>query len=255
MGILDGKVAFVTGANAGVGEATAIRFAAEGAKVSMIARREQEGAQVASKIQDAGGVALFKSVDVTDANEVARAVEDTISQFGRLDVAVNNAAILGEFAPIIETDDADWLNVLNINLNGVFYCMRAEARAMQQNGGSIINVASVNAFLGSPGAAAYGTSKHAVLGLSRSACREFAPLNIRVNTVCPGLIDTDMQRDIAVRVAGDDADNFEHPMIAQTALGRMSRASEIANAILWLASDEASYVTGSTITPDGGLMV
>lgn len=160
---------------------------------------------------------------------------------------------LPELAPIIEMDDANWLSVLNINLRGVFYSMRAEARAMMEQGGSIVNVASINAFLGSPGAAAYATSKHAILGLARSACQEFAPLKIRINTVCPGLIDTDMQRDIAVRVAGEAVDGFEHPLIARTPLGRMSTPSEIASAIVWLASDESSYVTGSTLIADGGV--
>ena len=116
-----------------------------------------------------------------------------------------------------------------------------------------MNVASINAFIGSPGVAAYTTSKHAILGLARSACQEFAPHKIRINTVCPGLIDTDMQRDIASRVAGEDAENFEHPLVARTPMGRMSDPSEIANAVLWFASGEASYVTGSTLVLDGGL--
>ncbi|MCI5048300.1 MAG: glucose 1-dehydrogenase [Aquisalinus sp.] len=250
----EGKVAFITGASAGVGAATAHRFAKEGASVSLIARRKEQGEQIVAEIENIGGRAIFSQVDVTDADGVEAAVARTIEMFGSLDIGVNNAAILGAFAPIMEMDDANWLDVLNVNLNGVFFAMRAEARAMQASGGSIINVASVNAFMGSPGAAAYATSKHAILGLARSACQEFAPFNIRINTVCPGLIDTDMQRDIATRVAGEDAASFEHPLIARIPLGRMSSADEITSAIAWLASDDASYVTGSTITPDGGLM-
>ena len=254
MGQLDGKVAFITGASTGVGAATAQRFALEGAKVSLIARREDEGERVARHIREQGGTAVFTRADVSNCDDVERAVQRTVAEFGAVDIGVNNAAILGEFAPIMEMENENWRNVLDINLDGVFYAMRAEARAMKDRGGSIVNVASVNAFMGSPGAAAYATSKHAILGLARSACQEFAPHNIRINTVCPGLIDTEMQQDIAKRVAGDDAETFEHPLLARIPMGRMSAPSEIANAILWLASDEASYFTGSALVPDGGLM-
>ena len=135
MGHLDGKVAFITGASSGVGEATALRFAAEGARVSLIARREQEGERVVRGIQDQGGTAIFFRADVSNAEDVDRAVEKTVSEFGTLDIGVNNAGILGEMAPIMDMDTENWLNVLNINLHGVFHAMRAEARAMKERGG------------------------------------------------------------------------------------------------------------------------
>jgi NAD(P)-dependent dehydrogenase (short-subunit alcohol dehydrogenase family) len=197
---------------------------------------------------------MFLEVDVSNAEEVNAAIEKTVERFGRLDVGVNNAGIIGEVAPILEMTDENWRNVLGINLDGVFYAMRAEARAMVKNGGSIINVASVNAFLGTPMAATYATSKHALLGLAKSAAGEFASLNIRVNTVCPGLVRTPMQDDIADKLSGGNPETFENPYLSRVPMARMAEPTEIANSILWLASDESTYFTGSALTPDGGIM-
>jgi NAD(P)-dependent dehydrogenase (short-subunit alcohol dehydrogenase family) len=251
---LKNKVAFITGASSGIGKATAILFAKEGAKVAFIARRKDKGEQTLREIEAAGGEGLFIQADASNAEAINSAVKQTVDTFGQLDIGVNNAAIIGELGPLIEMSDETWRNLLAVNLDGVFYSLRAQARMMTENGGSIINVASVNAFIGAPGAAAYATSKHALLGLAKSAAGELAPLKIRVNTVCPGLVATEMQDHIADLATGGHPEDFENPFLSRVPMGRMASTQEIANAILWLASDEASYFTGSELTPDGGLL-
>ncbi len=201
-----------------------------------------------------GSEGLFLEVDVFNVEEVNTAIEKTVERFGRLDIGVNNAGIIGDVAPILEMTDKNWRTVLSVNLDGVFYAMRAEARMMVKNGGSIINVASVNSFLGTPMAATYATSKHALLGLARSAAGEFAPLDIRINTVCPGMVRTPMQDDIADKLSGGNPEDFENPYLSRVPMARMADPIEIANSILWLASDESTYFTGSALTPDGGIM-
>jgi NAD(P)-dependent dehydrogenase (short-subunit alcohol dehydrogenase family) len=254
MGRLKNKVAFITGASSGIGKATAILFAKEGAKVAFIARRKDKGEQTLREIEAAGSEGLFIQADASNAEAINLAVKQTFDTFGQLDIGVNNAAIIGELGPLIEMSDETWRNLLAVNLDGVFYSLRAEARMMTENGGSIINVASVNAFIGAPGAAAYATSKHALLGLAKSAAGELASMNIRVNTVCPGLVATEMQEQIAELATGGHPEGFENPFLPRVPMGRMASTEEIANAILWLASDEASYFTGSELTPDGGLL-
>jgi len=205
-------------------------------------------------VEALGSEGLFLEVDVFNVEEVNTAIEKTVERFGRLDIGVNNAGIIGDVAPILEMTDKNWRTVLSVNLDGVFYAMRAEARMMVKNGGSIINVASVNSFLGTPMAATYATSKHALLGLARSAAGEFAPLDIRINTVCPGLVRTPMQDDIADKLSGGNPEDFENPYLSRVPMARMADPIEIANSILWLASDESTYFTGSALTPDGGIM-
>jgi len=205
-------------------------------------------------VEALGSEGLFLEVDVFNVEEVNTAIEKTVERFGRLDIGVNNAGIIGDVAPILEMTDKNWRTVLSVNLDGVFYAMRAEARMMVKNGGSIINVASVNSFLGTPMAATYATSKHALLGLARSAAGEFAPLDIRINTVCPGMVRTPMQDDIADKLSGGNPEDFENPYLSRVPMARMADPIEIANSILWLASDESTYFTGSALTPDGGIM-
>ena len=254
MGRLDGKVAFITGASSGIGKATALLFAREGAKVALVARREDKGQATADEIRSSGGEGLFIQADVSDANEVNAAVKATVDKFGQLDIGVNNAAIIGDLATVLDMTDENWRNVLNVNVDGIFYALRAEARMMTKTGGSIINVASVNAVIGAPMAAAYATSKHAILGLAKSAARELVSLNIRVNTVCPGLVATEMQDQIADKLTGGKPEEFENPFLSRVPMARMANPEEIANSILWLASDESSYFTGAALTPDGGLL-
>lgn len=254
MGRLDGKVAFITGASSGIGKATALLFAGEGAKVAIVARRRDKGEATLNEMLSLGGEGLFIKADVSNAVEVNSAVTATVDTFGKLDIGVNNAGIIGDLSPILEMTDENWRNVLAINLDGIFYALRAEANMMKENGGSIINVASVNAMIGAPMAAAYATSKHALLGLGRSAAGELVSMNIRVNTVCPGLVQTEMQEQIADKLTGGNSEDFENPFMSRVPMARMADPLEIANSILWLASDESSYFTGSVLTPDGGLL-
>jgi NAD(P)-dependent dehydrogenase (short-subunit alcohol dehydrogenase family) len=252
---MEGKVALVTGASSGIGRATARRLADEGARVTVAARRADRLEALVTDIAAAGGEAIAVETDVADRWSVDHSVAQTLEAFGQLDVAVNNAASIGPIGPIAELSDEDWRQLMAVNVDGVFYCMRAQIAAMRESGGgSIVNVGSVNSFLGAPMAAPYVTSKHAILGLTRSAGAELASENIRVNIVCPGLVQTEMQEMIADIVTDGDPDGFENPFLARTPQGRLSNPIEIAHTILWLASDEASFVTGTALTVDGGVM-
>ncbi|MBY0372723.1 MAG: glucose 1-dehydrogenase [Bryobacteraceae bacterium] len=245
------KVALITGASSGIGRATAEAFAAQGARVVLAARREEELAALAAEIQSQGGQATFIVTDVANASDVERMVAHAISTFGRLDFAVNNAGIEGQFSPITELAEQEWDRVLDINLKGAYLCLHHEARAMLAagHGGAIVNIGSVNSFLGFPGGAAYVASKHALIGLTTSVSAELAPQGIRVNLVCPGLIDTPMHHR-ARALLGDAI--YDQMAIPKIHLKRTGRPEEIARTILFLCSDAASYITGTTITPDGG---
>jgi NAD(P)-dependent dehydrogenase (short-subunit alcohol dehydrogenase family) len=181
-------------------------------------------------------------------------VAHAIETFGQLDYAVNNAATEGRFAPILDLADEEWDRVIDINLKGAFLSMKHEARAMLEagHGGAIVNVGSVNSFLGAATASAYCTSKHGMVGLTTSASAELAPKGIRVNMVCPGVIDTPMHRRIRKDI-GDEI--FDQAVLPGVHLQRAGRPEEIAQAIVFLCSDAASYITGSTLTPDGGFML
>jgi len=252
---MEGKVAIVTGASSGIGRATAVRLAEEGAQVSVAARRAERLESLVREIESAGGKALAVETDVADRDSVRNAVSKTVEAFGRLDVAVNNAASIGPIGSIADLSYEDWRSLMAVNLDGAFHCMQAQIGAMRQSGGgSIVNVGSVNSFIGAPMATTYVTSKHALLGLSRSAGAELAPENIRVNIVCPGLVQTEMQDTIADILTGGEPEGFENPFLSRTPQGRLADPREIAHTILWLASDESSFVTGSALTVDGGVM-
>lgn len=244
------KVALITGASSGIGWATAKAFAAKGSKVVLAARRKEELEALASEIQNDGGQATFIQTDVSVGSAVEKMVDHTIQTYGRLDFAVNNAGIEGMFAPITELPDEQWEKVIDINLKGTFLCMKHQARAMLKagHGGAIVNVGSVNSFLGFAGGSAYATSKHGMVGLTSSVSAELAPQGIRVNIVCPGFIVTPMHQRVR-EVIGDEA--FEG-FIGRVHQQRAGRPEEIANSIVYLCSDEASYITGTTLTPDGG---
>ena len=199
------KVALITGASSGIGLATAKAFAAKGSKVVLAARRDKELASLASEIQNDGGEATFIKTDVSSSEDVRKMVDHTIQTYGRLDFAINNAGIEGMFAPITELPDEQWEQVININLKGTFLCLKYQAKAMLQagNGGAIVNVGSVNSFLGFAGGSAYATSKHGMVGLTSSVSAELAPQGIRVNIVCPGFIVTPMHHRVR-EVAGDE---------------------------------------------------
>ncbi len=245
------EVALITGASSGIGRATAEAFADGGSRVALAARREAELATLAGEIEARGGTATFIRTDVSVAKDVERMVAHTIETFGRLDFAVNAAGIEGRPSSITDLPEEEWDRVLDINLKGTFLCTQFEARAMLEggHGGAIVNVGSVNSFLGFAYGAAYVASKHGQIGLTTSASAELAPQGIRVNLVCPGIIDTPMHR----RLRGVIGDELYDTVLEQRVHARRAgRPEEIARTILFLCSDEASYITGTTLTPDGG---
>jgi NAD(P)-dependent dehydrogenase (short-subunit alcohol dehydrogenase family) len=245
------KVALITGASSGIGRATAELFAARGAKVVVAARRQDDLDSLVAEIEARGGTATAIQTDVSIATDVERMVDHAIRVFGRLDYAVNNAGIEGRFAGITELTEADWDQVLGINLKGTFLGMQHQARAMLAagHGGAIVNVGSVNSFLGFATGAAYCTSKHALIGLTTSVSAELASQGIRVNLVCPGIIDTPMHRRLRRDIGDEVYDEYALPSVH---LRRAGQPEEIAQAIVFLCSDQASYITGTTLTPDGG---
>jgi NAD(P)-dependent dehydrogenase (short-subunit alcohol dehydrogenase family) len=251
MSKLNGRVALVTGASSGIGRATAEVFASKGAKVVLAARRGEELASLAEEIQGRGGEATVITTDVSSPRDVEAMVAHAIETWGRLDYAVNNAGIEGKFAPITDLSIAEWDAVLGINLRGAFLCMKYEAAAMLEagGGGAIVNVGSVNSFLGFPSGSAYVASKHGLIGLTTSVSAELASQGIRVNAVCPGIIDTPMHHR-ARGLLGDEV--YDSVVLPSVHLQRAGRPEEIAHAIVFLCSDEASYITGATLTPDGG---
>jgi len=250
---MSGKVALITGASSGIGRATATAFAAEGARVVLAARREDLLAELAAEIEGDGGQATYLVTDVSVASDVEAVVEHAVDTFGRLDFGVNNAGTEGDILPLTEMTEEQWDSVLDANLKGTFLCMKYEARAMLEGGrgGAIVNVGSINSFLGFGGGAAYSSSKHGLLGLTSSASAELAPQGIRVNIVCPGLIDTPMHHRLRDIVGDEMVDGILQANVHQQ---RAGRPEEIAGPILFLCSAAASYVTGATLTPDGGFL-
>jgi NAD(P)-dependent dehydrogenase (short-subunit alcohol dehydrogenase family) len=251
MSDMNDKVALITGASSGIGRATGEAFAARGAKVVLAARREHELATLTSEIESRGGRASFVVTDVAIAKDVERMVAHAIETFGRLDYAVNNAGIEGQLSGIMDLPEEEWDRVFNINLKGNFLCMKYEARAMLAggHGGAIVNIGSVNSFLGFPTGSAYVASKHGQIGLTTSVSAELAPQGIRVNLVCPGIIDTPMHHRLRGLVGNEIYDKV---LLQRVHTRRAGRPDEIAQTILFLCSDEASYISGTTLTPDGG---
>ena len=243
------KVALVTGATSGIGRAAAMAFAREGARVVVSGRRTQEGQETVAFIQQAGGKAVFVQTDVTREPEVAALVNTTLATYGRLDVAFNNAGVEGAVGSVHEQTVENYHHIMDANVLGVFLSLKHEIAAMLQNGGgAIVNNASVAGLVGLPGAALYVASKHAVLGLTKAAALEYAAQSIRVNAVSPGAIETPMFDRFTTALGADSHRQIAalHPM------GRTGRPEEIADAVLWLCSDQASFVTGQSLTADGG---
>ena len=244
------KVALVTGGGSGIGRASALTFAREGAKVVVSDVVVEAGEETVQLIKNADGEAVFIKADVAQASAVEALIAKAVEAYGRLDCAHNNAGIEGNSAKVADYDEADWDRVIAINLTGVWLCMKYEIPQMlQQGSGAIVNTSSVAGLLGFRTGSAYVASKHGVLGLTKTAALEYAKSGIRVNAVCPGAIDTPMMGRIT-----DHRPHRAAKMAAGEPVGRMGTPQEIAEAVVWLCSDAASFVTGHPMTVDGGIV-
>ncbi|MBB3900404.1 SDR family NAD(P)-dependent oxidoreductase [Roseococcus suduntuyensis] len=244
--LLRGKVALVTGGASGIGRATALRMAEEGARV-LVADRDGEGAaRVAETIRQAGGEAHGQACDVTVEAEVAGMVRAACDAWGRLDCAFNNAGVApAEALPLAEIPPEEWSRVLGVNLTGVFLCLRHQIPAMAAGGGgAIVNTASIAGRIALPKAGAYVAAKHAVIGLTRSAALDHAGQGVRVNAICPGYVETPL--------ASRSIERRREAILARVPLGRIGTVEEIADAVVWLLSDRAGFVTGEALAADGG---
>jgi NAD(P)-dependent dehydrogenase (short-subunit alcohol dehydrogenase family) len=246
-----GTVVRVTGGSSGLGEATALTFASEGAKVVIGARRAEQSAEVVKRIAAAGGEAHFVQADMSRAADVENLVRETVRKFGRLDCAVNNAGISGpRFTPVADVTEEQWDQVMNVNLKGVWLCLKYEIRAMlAAGGGAIVNVASIYGLKpADSGHVPYGASKHGVVGLTTGAAVDYGQMSIRINAVAPGFTHSEMVDVNRPRAA----ESYRKLVARHSGMNRLGNADEAANAIAWLCSDEASYVNGAVLTVDGG---
>ena len=245
-----GQVTLVTGGGSGIGRATALAFGRQGAKVVVADIQVEEGQETVQRIQDEQGEALFVAVDVSQADQVETLMEKVLDTYGQLDFACNIAGIEGEQAPTAECSEENWDRVLAINLKGVWLCMKHEINQMlEQGGGAIVNMSSIAGLVGSANVPAYTASKHGVVGLTKTAALEYAGQGIRVNAVCPGVIDTSM----IDRFTGGD-EEVQEKLAEGQPLGRMGRPDEIAQVVTWLCSDAASFITGHALAADGGFV-
>ena len=247
---LEGKVGLVTGGTSGIGRETAVLFAKAGAKVVVAGRRERDGEETVEMVRAAGGEGLFVKTDVSKASEVEALIQTTVERFGRLDVAFNNAGIEGVWVPITRQSEEDWDRTIEINLKGIWLCLKYEIRQMlkQGGGGAIVNMASIMGLIGSAGTGAYSASKHGVIGLTKTAALENARSGIRINAVCPGAVEAPM----AERVFG--APKVHKYVLGCHPIGRFGRPAEIAEAVVWMCSDRASFMTGQSMVLDGGFL-
>jgi NAD(P)-dependent dehydrogenase (short-subunit alcohol dehydrogenase family) len=247
----DGKVALVTGGSSGIGRATALAFARERAQVVIGDRNTRRGEETVSMIRNAGGTACFRRTDVLVAADIEALVEHAISKYGGLDLAFNNAGIEGDVRPLVEQTEANYDALMDINVKGVWLSMKYEIpRMLERGGGAIVNCSSVAGVIGFPGIGIYAASKHAVIGLTKTAALEYSAQGIRINAVNPAVIDTEMADRLAagLNMKKDDLSTL-HP------IGRIGQVDEVADAVLWLCSARASFVTGHSLVVDGGFTV
>ena len=247
---LDSKVALVTGGASGIGRATALTFAREGAKLVIADMQEEGGQQTVHLITEKGGEAIFVKTDVSKAVEVQALISKAVETYGRLDCAHNNAGIAGGVRALsADYPEERWHQVIAVNLTGVWLCMKYELAQMRSQGsGAIVNTASAAGLVGGRGMSAYVASKHGVVGLTKTAALEYAQQGIRVNCVCPGVIQTPMTK------RGLNDPELRARLIASEPMGRVGTPEEVAEAVVWLCSDAASFVTGHTMTIDGGFV-
>ena len=247
---LQGKVGIVTGGTSGIGRETSILFAKAGARVVVAGRREVEGKETIELIRGAGGEGLFIKTDVSRAVEVEALVRETAEKFGRLDIAFNNAGIEGNWIPTVDQTEEDFDRLIAINLKGVWLCLKYEMQQMlkQGTGGAIVNMASIAGLIGANGASSYCASKHGVIGLTKCAALETARSGIRVNVVCPAVVESPMEE----RLYREP--EFRKFAIGLHPVGRFGKPREIAEAVVWMCSDRASFMTGQSLVLDGGFL-
>jgi Dehydrogenases with different specificities (related to short-chain alcohol dehydrogenases) len=245
----DQKVAIVTGGSSGIGRTTALALAKERVKVTVAARRAKEGEETVQLIKDAGSEGIFVKTDVANEDDIRSLVAKSAKTYGRLDYAFNNAGIEEMMTPLADQTSEIFDQIMNVNVKGVWLSMKYEIPEMIRNGGgAIVNMSSVAGVMGFPQMPIYIASKHAVLGLTKSAALEYAKSGIRINAVAPGGVETDM----AKRVGGDH--QFLETLTSMHPIGRIANPEEIANAVVWLLSDKASFVLGHTLLVDGGMI-
>ncbi len=244
-----GKVAIVTGGSAGIGRATAVAFGAQGAKVVVASRREQESEETLKLIRAAGGEGIFIQTDIAVPADVEGLINATVEIYGRVDIACNNAGVLGSMQPLLDTSDEQWDWLINTNLKGTWLCMKHQIRQMvRQGGGVIVNIASVAGLVGIPGCSAYAATKHGIVGMTKTAALEYAKAGIRVNAICPAGVLTDM-------VGKDYLERTPEALAAFDAvhpIGRIARPEDIGPAVVWLCSEHAGFITGVAMPIDGG---
>ena len=244
---LQGKTALVTGAASGIGRAVALLYGQHGASVMVSDIDETQGQRVVAELQAAGAQAHFYKADAGDPVQCRQLVQETVRAFGTLDMACNNAGITGELSLTADYSLEGWQHIISVNLNSVFFCLKYELEVMlKQGSGSIINMSSILGQVGTPTLAGYVTAKHGVIGLTQTAAQEYATRGIRINAVGPGYIDTPLLSGLS--------DETKQGLVAQHPIGRLGRAEEVAELVIWLSSDKASFITGSYYPVDGGYL-